>query len=74
MKLEIIFVFFFIMDQVFWFFLIIIMNFLVNVLKVLELLLAMLELANKDKKLEAVISGTGFLSRNKGLGMLNNMC
>ena len=74
MKLEIIFVFFFIMDQVFWFFLIIIMNFLVNVLKVLELLMSMLELANKDKKLEAVISGTGFLSRNKGLGMLNNMC
>ena len=41
------------------------MNFLVYVLKVLELLLAMLELSNKDKKLEAVISGTRFLSRNK---------
>ena len=56
------------MDQCFGFFLIIIMNFLVNVLKVLEFLLSMLQLANKDRKLEAIISGTGFLSRNKGGG------
>ena len=49
------------------------MNFL-NVLKVLEFLLSMLQLANKDRKLEAIISGTGFLSRNKGGGQHVESC
>ena len=65
MQLEIFFVLSSLWINFFGFFLIIIMIFLVNVLKVLGLLLSMLELANKDKKLEAVISGTRFLSRKK---------